>query len=123
MPTHPFLLVMNVVLNSNGTGTMTYAVPPAEDLYIRDLAFVSSGAFSITNIRNSNGRIYSNTSTNNPIVSTMLANGNTNVQRFSEFDEPLVIMGSESIIIDFADTSGASNTVRVLMNCTRNLKV
>lgn len=115
----PFLLILQSALTANGTGTMSYSVPPAEDLYIYEWYFTGTGAFSITNVRNSNGRIYSNTSSAIAIPSTMLAMGNTTVQRFNQLVAPLKISGSEQLLIDIIDTSGSGNTVRMLANTKR----
>lgn len=119
----PFLLILKTALLANSTATVSYAVPPAEDLYLEDMRVASTGAFSITNIRNSNGRPYTNASSATTIPSTLLAFGNTNTQGFTEFSVPLLIAGSETILFDLIDTSGAGNSVSILISCNRLIKV
>lgn len=118
----PFLLYLDSAVTANGTATLSYSVPPAENLYIAEIYLASTGAFGITNIRNSNGRVYTNASTSKYITSTLLAIGNTNVQRYNILALPLLIEGSEQLIVDLFDTSGSTNTVRLLGNCRRVLR-
>jgi len=119
----PYLLYLETALTSNGTATLSYSVPPSEDLSIVEFTFSSTGAFGITNLRNSNGRIYSNTSSAKYIPSAHLALGNTNQQRFYQLVVPLLIRGSEQLIVELIDTSGSANTVKLTLNCSRMLTI
>lgn len=119
MATFPYYLIMQVALAASGSGTLQYPVPPNETLSLSELRFIATGAFSITDIRDSTGRHYTNASPSIPILSTLVqnsANGNISAK---DFDVPLDIPGNVTLYVDVKDTSAAINTVNMLFTGVR----
>ena len=115
MAVHPFLLTKRVVLNADGTGTWQYTVGTKETFTIKRLFTTSTGAYNITDIRDSTGLHYTNASVNEPIPSSVLPTGTNNYNNVGILPEDMVIDGGVSIYVDLIDTSSAPNTVDLLM--------
>lgn len=115
MATFPFFLQFQYVLTANGTGTVQYPVPPNEKLELSELRFVSTGAFSVTDIRDSTGKHFTNASSAVPILSTLLQNAQNGYISAKDFDVPLEVGGNVTFYMDLKDTSGAGNTVNLLL--------
>jgi hypothetical protein len=119
MAQNPFLIAGSTVLAANGAGTFSYTIPEGESYRFKEWRFTSTGAFTITGIRDSNGQFYSNASQAVGILSTHLqspASANIGIQGFMS---PLELKGSVQLLIDYLDTSGAGNTVRLTMTAER----
>lgn len=117
----PYLLAISATLNANGTGTLQYTVPPNEKLMVDELYFVSTGAFSITDIRVSGGHVITNAGANNPIPSTMLGLSSNENNTLQKLKLPITLNGGQVLYIDLLDTSGAGNTVRFVGNSVREI--
>lgn len=116
---YPYLLVLPIVLTASATGTVQYPMPTNETLKIKEIRFVSTGAFSITDIRNSSGNHFTNASPSAPILSTALQDARNNFDSIEKFMADIVLDGGKTFYIDVIDTSGAGNTIRLYLNCTR----
>lgn len=115
MATIPFIVYLETVLGANGTGTLSYTVPPGEKLTINDLIQDATGAFEVTGIRDSSGRYYTNASPNTGIPRGAFKEMGTAFLGFDFYKTPLVIEGGLIFYIDIVDTSGAGNTVQVAL--------
>lgn len=115
MSEFPYLLQLAAVLTNGGTGTVSYTVPANEELDLFQLFAVATGAFSITDVRDSAGNHYTNAAAANPIPSTLLSTPTNNYNVFQDFPVPIHIEGAKIIYIDVIDTSGAGNTVRMML--------
>lgn len=103
------------VLGALGQDTLQYSPGPTETFYIKEWRFISTGTFNIIDVRNSEQFKYTQCSVTNPILSTMVQNPTNAFLAFKEFDPPLMIEPSQTFSVDVVDTSGAGNTVRVLL--------
>jgi len=112
----PYELFLQSVLTAGGTGTMTYQVPQGQTLELDEFVFNSTGAFSVTGIRNAGGINFTNATPSNAIPSTMLGNSANNFNVIRDFKPNLVIAGGDTLYVDVIDTSAAPNTVRLVVN-------
>jgi len=113
MAIKPYWFSDTLVLGAGGTGTLQFRVGAGETARFRKLRYASSGAFQIIGIRDSTSRQYSDASTSDPIVNTVLGLGQVDGNALQEFNPPLDVVGDLSLLVDVLDTSGASNTVRL----------
>lgn len=120
MATFPYLVILSSVLAASGAGTVSYTVPANEELELNQLFVASTGAFSITDIRDSSGQHYTNASQAVGIPSTLLSAAANNYNVFKEFLSPILIEGAKILYIDVLDTSAAPNTVRLLLSGKRS---
>lgn len=120
MPERPFLFSDVIVLAANSTGSLQFQVPAGETFKGKELWIVSTGAFSIEDIRDNSGQRFSNCSAAEPILSTMLDKPQTVGQGILAFPVPLDIEPSGIFYIDLKDTSGAPNTVTAVIPGIRN---
>ncbi len=111
MPERPFWHSDVVVLAANSTGTLQFKESASEEFFGRELWIVSTGAFSITDIRDNAGLRYSNCSNAEPILSTMLDKPQTAGWGIKVFPDEMHIPPSGEFYIDLLDTSTAENTV------------
>lgn len=112
MSIRPFWHSDTVVLTSGGSGTIRFDIGAGEKGVFKRAQFKATGGFSITGMRDSSGLQFSNASPAEPIPSTMLKTGVTDIEQTQYFDPPLEIIGPAALLIDILDTSGAGNTVR-----------
>ena len=116
MASVPFFLRGQVVIAAGlGTGTFSYPVAALQTLHLNTLQYTSTGLFGLYGVRNTNGRLYTNASQATPILSAWLAQGASPNIGLLNFPFELVIVGSDAIIIDIIDTSGAANTINLLL--------
>lgn len=107
----PYILQLQKVLTSNGSGTMTHTVPNNESLELNKWVVLSTGGFNVTGIRLTGGNNLTNASENTPIKSGAIANGANGYNGIQHFPLPIVLKGGQTIEIDLKDTSGSANTV------------
>lgn len=111
----PFLIPLTVVLTASATGVMTYPVSTNEKLNIHEIRQKSTGAFNITGITDSRGRSYTSATPSVAVDSDFIAdNPSPNIALF-KLPIPLFVDGSMSINIQVQDTSGAGNTIEILL--------
>jgi hypothetical protein len=116
MPDNPYFCILETTLAGNASGTLSYQVPANMELTIRGWRQVSTGAFNLTGVRDSQGLYYTNASASVEIPSSYiadLADGNNGLK---DFPMSLVIEGGTIIYIDVEDTSGAGNTVTIVLD-------
>ena len=95
-------------LSANGSGTIPIDVSAGRTLIVRRITFNSTGAFSITEIKDSAANFNYVSGT---LKSACLKNkANANV---IEVDPPIEITGDSSLVFNITDTSGSSNTVDI----------
>lgn len=114
MAEFPYFLILNSVLAGNGSGTMSYTLPQNESIELTELRFIATGAFNITDIRDSSGNHLTNASAANPILSTMIQNAASPNIAVAQLPTPLIISQGKTFYVDVLDTSAAGNTVRLL---------
>lgn len=111
MAKKPFLYVDTVTLAGNGSGTWTVNIGAGETARFRKMRYASTGAFSITGIRDSSNNPFGNAAPNEPLRSTLLTKVTDTVEGLNMFDPMIEIVGPRAFNIDLLDTSGAGNTV------------
>lgn len=102
-----------------GTASPSYTVPSNERLIIRECRVLSTGAFSINDIRDSGQRHYTNASAALPLPSTYFQHVDSPNLGNTELTPPIEIEGGATFTVDVVDTSGAGNTIRLMFECTR----
>lgn len=115
MARFPFLAVLEKALAANGSGSVEYTVPTGESMEIYGVMNTATGSFDITDIRDTKGIHYSNASAAAGVPNTFLPTAQTNYVNAGDFREPIKLEGGVTIIIDLLDTSGAVNTVTLLL--------
>lgn len=116
MPERPFLFTDKVTLSANSTGSLQFQCSAGEEFDGDELYIVSTGAFSIEDIRDNAGRRYSNCSASEPILSTMLNKPQTAGLGIYMFKVPIHIDPAGIFYIDLKDTSAGANAVTAVLN-------
>ena len=115
MPERPFWFSAKAVLAANSTGSLIWTISAAEEFFGRKIWLVSTGAFSIEDIRDNAGRRYSNCSAADPILSTMLNKPQIVGEGLLWFVGDLHMDPSGILYFDLKDTSTATNTVTAVL--------
>lgn len=115
MARFPFLVVLKKALAANGSGSVEYTVPTGESMEIYGVMNTATGGFFLTDVRDTKGIHYSNASAAVGVPDTFLPTAQTNYVNTGDFREPINLEGGVTIIIDLLDTSGAVNTVTLLL--------
>lgn len=116
MASIPYFLRLQVVIAAaGGTGTATYLVPALQTLHLNTLEWESTGVFGIYNIRNTNGRIYTNASQATPLSNVFFQQGSSPNIGLLNFPYVLDIAGSDGIFFDIINTSAGANTIDLLL--------
>lgn len=115
MAIRPFWFTDTVALSGNGTGTLRLPVSAGEKATFRRTQFVGTSTFSITDIRDDSGQRFSNANSTDPITNTLLNDAGTDFSGIANFDPALELEGPGGLNIDLLDTSGSANTVRVVI--------
>ena len=97
-----------VSLSGNGSDSLGIDISAGKTFTISKITFDSTGAFKITDVRDSaTGYHYISGS----LHSTLLKNlANANVV---EIDPPIVVAGASTLVFDVIDESGAANDVKI----------
>lgn len=113
------IVQLSAVLGIGGTASPSYTVPSNERLIIRECRILSTGTFNITAIRDSGSRFYSNVSVAVPLPSTYFQHVDSPNIGNTDITPPIEVEGGATITFDIIDTSGAANTVKIMLECTR----
>jgi len=117
--TYTFDLVLDVTVVADGTGTLTYTVSQDEEFELVEMFHAATGVFQINDIRDSVGFHYTNASANNPIPSTLIAQGANEYNHLGKFPVPIKVSGGSTIYFDVEDTSSSGNVIRLIIPCRR----
>ena len=115
MAIRPFWFTDSVTLSALGSSTARMPVAAGEKARFRKMYYTSTGAFNITTIRDDSGQRYTNASADDPLASTLLRNTANANNTVYEFEPPLELEGPNGLSFELTDTSGASNTVRIVV--------
>lgn len=108
-----------VVLGAAGRGTITLQAGEGDTFKFRYMAFQATGAFSLMRIRSSSGKEYLSDQNGNGIPSVLFARTEFNIQEFGKLMPEVEITPAELLYIEVLDTSGAGNTVTVVLTGER----
>ena len=97
-------------LSANSSGTASFSVPEGKKWEISKLTWSSTGAFKITDIRDTAVGYHYNS---NDLPSVTLKNRNTG--NIVEFEPKPVCTGATRLVFEVTDTSGAANTVYITL--------
>lgn len=115
MAEYPFFVELQEAVGANSTATLSYQVATNEQLTIKAIRQKSTGTCNITQIRDSRGISYSNADPTEALPLELfadLADANNGLLALP-FD--LVVPGATTIYFDLKDTSGALNTVNLIL--------
>lgn len=115
MAEYGFIVQLSTSLGAGATATLSYQVPTNEQLVIKSINQVSSGAFDINRIYDSQGRNYSNASSSNPIPSDAFNDLATDATQLNSIGQDIVLTGGTTIYFDVEDTSAGSNTIQLTL--------
>ena len=110
-----FYLIGSVTLSASSTGNIVLSMGKNEEFEASGIAFISTGSFDITGITDASGIPYTNASTTTTIPSTLFPPDTNNTVVPQPLLQPLVIPQNGSLTFALKDTSGASNTVKVIL--------
>jgi hypothetical protein len=113
------IVQLYAVLGALGTASPSYTVPSNERLIVRECRVLSTGAVSITDIRDSGNRHYTSASAAIPLPSTYFQHVDSPNLGNTELTPPIEVEGGATFTVDIVDTSGGANTVRLMFECTR----
>jgi hypothetical protein len=119
MATTPFLIYLEAAAAGNGQVTLSYTVNMGEKITILDVLQDGTGEFLIQEIRTGGALRYTDRGTSQGIPRSVfkeLAQPNLG---FDFMEYPLVVVGNQEIFFDCLDTSGSSNTIRIVLKCHR----
>jgi hypothetical protein len=119
MPDKSFLIVLSHDFVGNDTFTLKHVVARNERLRITGIFMDGTGIFNVIDLSDDSGTNYANCNASNPIPSTFFQDPDSRLDRVKEFIPPIEIAGGDSFNVGITDTSGAANTVRVLLQATR----
>jgi len=114
MASHPFMMIMQVVCAGSGTATLSYNVAKQEVLKLHKFLVSATGIFNIVDIRDSQGRHYTNASGSAPIPDTIIGKPVDAFNNLGELPIPLVLEGGTTLYVDVVDTSTATNTIKFI---------
>lgn len=114
-----FLVRMSVVLLANAEGALNYFVDDKENLEINGIYQKSTGAFDIVSISGGGGRQYSNAKGGDTLDGNFIQDVEETKIGFSKFPEPIILPGGVKFEIIVKDTSGAGNTVEMMLVAKR----
>lgn len=115
----PFLVVLQEAAAANSTATLSYQVATNEEFTVKEWRQVSTGAFSIRRIYDSRGFNYSNANTSEPLVQFFISDAADQNNGLKNPPMDLVIPGGSTIYFDVIDTSGAPNTITLVLSAIR----
>lgn len=121
MALKPFTITMKGTIAANGTVQLSYQTPRNQDVTILSLLHVSTGAFDITDIVDSEGLRYTNATQAVGIPNTALVDGADDFHGINPFRENMVLEGGLTIYFSLLDTSGASNDVTIVLEAIRDV--
>lgn len=111
----PIFLYNRITLGANGRGTITLQGGEGETITVNRLYFTQTGNFSVLRIRTSGGADYVSDQNGNGFPSAFFGSTVQPVEGVSRLDVPIDIAPAELLYIEVQDTSGATNTVHVLL--------
>ncbi len=114
MPTRPFWFTDTIALGASAAGDAILTVSSGETGRIRRILFESTGAFSITGLKDATGLAFSDARASDPIPSAALVIDQLDLAGVQHFDPPLELEGPNQLTLSLLDTSAAPNTVRVI---------
>lgn len=116
MPDIASFLILQAVVPANGAQTAQYIVPRGDSWKLMGCCqFATSQSCFITDIRDSRGFHYSNASPSVPLpLNTFQQLGSAQIG-INVLPFPIVLDGDTVLQIDFKDTSGAQNTVGLIL--------
>lgn len=114
MASYPyFLQLQTTIAAAGGLATLSYNVPVRQTLTLNGLLFISTSAWGFYNIRNANGRQFTNASQAAPIPSGVIQNGASPNIGLRDWPYQLVIVGGDTVYFDIINGAGAANTIQL----------
>lgn len=118
MAKRPYYLTDTVTLDANGSGEAVLRVGSSEHFEGHSIMIQRTGNFNITAIKTDSGLPLTNADTGDPLNQSMFVDDLSDHDDFSKLDAPLVVEKNDALTFSMTDTSGLSNTVRVVIKGT-----
>lgn len=115
MAEYPFFVELKETVGANSTATLSYQVAANEQLTIKAMRQKSTGTCDITQIRDSRGVSYSNADATEALPLELIADLADSNNGLLGLPIDLVVPGATTIYFDLKDTSGAGNTVHLIL--------
>lgn len=119
MPDITFLIRMQVILLANAEGALEYFVNDGEQLEIYSIYQKSTGAFDIIDFKTGGSTQQSNASAGDPLDNEFIQDVQSPNIAFSQFVQPIIVRGGTKVSLRVKDTSGAGNTVEMMLQARR----
>lgn len=117
----PYPLLAKITLAASSIGSFNYIVPTNQKLYLNEIYFQATGAFTLVGITDGNGQNYGNLTQAAGIPSTILQNTTNANIGWKDLVPDLEIEGGNQIVITLLDTSAAPNVVNLLFNGSKDI--
>lgn len=115
MPDQTFFVVLETTVGANSSATLSYQVPTSESHQFLAIKAKSTGDFNVTDIRDSQGKPYTNASTTVEIPGDFFQNVANGYNAYTEFPVPIAVPGGAILYIDVEDVSGSNNTITFVL--------
>lgn len=119
--TIPYLIPLTKVVSANSPDSLITTVPTGWTVRVKRWLWTSTGIFTITDIVDSRGVHYTPATQSNGILSTFVQSPANAFLGFDYFQTDLIVRGGDTLTISVIDTSTASNTLRLLLECIAEL--
>lgn len=114
MASYPYFLQLDVTIAAaGGLATLAYNVPVRQTLTLNGLVWAATSAWGFYNIRNANGRQFTNGGQATPVPSTSFQNGGSPNIGLLNWPYKLDIVGGDTIYFDIINGAGAANTIQL----------
>lgn len=115
MANRPFLATAQVVLTAGNAGIASYRVSEGQKFTVKRLLQQATGAANITGIILNNGDTLTNASPSLGIPLEAICDVASDNNVPADLPDPLVLVGGSQINFNLLDTSGAGNTIKIMM--------
>ncbi len=117
--THVYLHA-NLALGAGARGTITFGPTDGLRYTVRNWTWVSSGAWSLLDIRDAAGNHYVADQSGAGIPSTAFTRTDNSVEKMMSFDPSIVLEAGGFLYCDVIDTSGAPNTIALILSAMKS---
>lgn len=110
-----------IALGAGARGTLTFGPTDGVRYTIRGFNWVSTGPFSIIDIRDSAGNHYLADQTGIGIPSAMFTKTDFTAQDMQKFEPNIILEAGGFLYMDVVDTMGGPNAINVAMPATKSV--
>jgi len=112
---YPYFLNDRVIFVGSDTQTFSFTISAGDEMFVDELRLLSTGAFTIGEIKDESGKSYCSADAANPIPSGIFPTANSHTIPPIKLPTSLHIDPSGKITVTVTDTSAAANTVDIVL--------